>query len=167
MLAWWGEQYDEPWFVLTDLAPTTCAATWYGLRNWCEQGFKCNKRGAWQWQLTRMHHPHRAALWTVAVASDIECDTLLQNPDLPDWSTLLCLTATLAPARAAHTDQPTRRIRLLRLLRLGRLWLLAQAIAHRTHALPSALQPEPWPAPPPKAKDNRRSPSRNTVLIPL
>ena len=57
LLAWWGEQYEEPWFILTDLAPAACAATWYGLRSWCEQGFKCNKRGAWQWQHTRMHHP--------------------------------------------------------------------------------------------------------------
>ena len=51
---WQGEQYEEPWFILTDLSPTACAATWYGLRSWCEQGFKCNKRGAWQWQHTRM-----------------------------------------------------------------------------------------------------------------
>jgi hypothetical protein len=164
LLAWWGEPYDEPWFVLTDLAPATCAVTWYGLRNWCEQGFKCNKRGAWQWQLTRMYHPQRAArlwlalavatFWTVAVASELEAGTSLQDPDQPDWQALLDLAATLAPAQP---DRPARRIRPLRLLRLGRLWLLVQALAHRPLACPSLLQPEPWPAPPPKSKKTRRA----------
>ena len=170
LLAWWGEQYEEPWFILTDLSPAACAATWYGLRSWCEQGFKCNKRGAWQWQHTRMHHPQRAArlwlalavatLWTVAVASDLECDTALQPPDQPDWHTLLDLAATLA---SAASGQPARRIRPLRLLRLGRLWLLAQAIAHRSLPLPTTLQPEPWPAPPPNTKKSRRAPSPDAV----
>ena len=162
LLAWWGEQYEEPWFILTDLSPAACAATWYGLRSWCEQGFKCNKRGAWQWQHTRMHHPQRAArlwlalavatFWTVAVASDLECETSLQAPDQPDWHTLLDLAATLSPARS---DQPARRIRPIRLLRLGRLWLLVQAIAHRPLPLPTTLLPEPWPAPPPNTTKSR------------
>jgi len=44
LLAWWAPANEDPWFVLTDLAPTDSAVTWYGLRTWCEQGFKCNKR---------------------------------------------------------------------------------------------------------------------------
>ena len=64
LLAWWGEGYSDPWYVLTDLDPEACAVEWYGLRSWCEQGFKCTKRGGWQWQQTQMRDPNRAArLW--------------------------------------------------------------------------------------------------------
>lgn len=139
LLAWWNEANTDPWFVLTDLAPTQSAVTWYGLRTWCEQGFKCNKRGGWQWQLTRMHHPERAArlwlalalatLWMVSVGADLECGTNLHDPDLPDLHLLL-------------DHKPARPIRLFR---LGRLWLLVKAIAHLPLALPQHLLPEPWP----------------------
>lgn len=145
LLAWWGEGHRDPWFVLTDLAPTDCAVTWYGLRAWCEQGFKAIKRGGWQWQLTRMHHPEHAArlwlalalasLWMVSVGSDLELRTALDDPDLSNVFPLL-------------NHQPQRRIRLLR---LGRLWLLVQAIARQAIHLPQQLFPEPWPAPLPPA----------------
>lgn len=141
LLAWWGEGCSDPWFVLTDLAPTTCTVTWYGLRTWCEQGFKCTKRGGWQWQLTQMQHPTRAArlwlalavamLWTVSVGTDLECGATLNDPDEPDFHTLLDL-------------KPARR---LRLLRLGRLWLLVKAITRQALHLPQQLRPEAWPAP--------------------
>lgn len=82
LVAWWGAGHEEPWFVLTDLSPNGCDATWYGLRTWCEQGFKCNKRGGWQWQQTRMTDPERAArlwlalsvasLWMVTLGSQLE-----------------------------------------------------------------------------------------------
>jgi hypothetical protein len=141
LLAWWAETNQDPWFILTDLAPTDSAVTWYGLRTWCEQGFKCNKRGGWQWQLTRMRHPERAArlwmalalatLWMVSVGTDLECGANLDDPDLPDLHDLLDL-------------KPKRRIRLLR---LGRLWLLVKAVAHQAFHFPQQLLPEPWPAP--------------------
>ena len=71
LVAWWGEGYTDPWLLLTDLAPEGCDAAWYGLRGWCEQGFKCFKRGGWQWQYTQMSAPDRAArLWlALAVAT--------------------------------------------------------------------------------------------------
>ena len=50
LVAWWGEGYTDPWFLLTDPGAGASAAAWYGLRGWCEQGFKCFKRGGWQWQ---------------------------------------------------------------------------------------------------------------------
>jgi hypothetical protein len=141
LLAWWGEGHADPWFVLTDLAPTDCTVTWYGLRTWCEQGFKCTKRGGWQWQLTQMQHPARAArlwlalavamLWTVSVGTDLECPSTLDDADRPDLHTLLDL-------------KPVRRIRLLR---LGRLWLLVNALSHQALRLPQQLLPEPWPPP--------------------
>lgn len=140
LLAWWAEGNQDPWFILTDLAPTDSAVTWYGLRSWCEQGFKCNKRGGWQWHLTQMHHPERAArlwlamavatLWTVSIGTDLECGTNLDDPDLPALHALL-------------DHQPKRRIRLLR---LGRICLLVMAIAHRRLHFPRQLSPEPWPA---------------------
>jgi hypothetical protein len=141
LLAWWAETNEDPWFILTDLAPADSAVTWYGLRAWCEQGFKCNKRGGWQWQLTQMHHPERAArlwlamavatLWMMSVGTDLECGTQLDDPELPDLQNLLDL-------------KPKRRIRLLR---LGRLWLLVCALAHQALHFPKQLCPEPWPEP--------------------
>ena len=71
LLAYWGETYQDPWLVLTDLAPECADACWYGLRAWIEQGFKHTKRGGWQWQYTRMEDPARAErLWMpIAIAT--------------------------------------------------------------------------------------------------
>ena len=38
-----AELHDEPWLLLTDLAPEAGNAVWYGLRSWIEQGFKVIK----------------------------------------------------------------------------------------------------------------------------
>src|SRR5919206_374226 len=59
LVAWWEAGHKEPWFILTDLDPDGCDAAWYGLRTWCEQGFKIYKRGGWQWPQTRMTDPGR------------------------------------------------------------------------------------------------------------
>ncbi|MGH2409445.1 MAG: transposase [Chloroflexota bacterium] len=71
LLARWEEGHQDPWLILTDLAPLSCDVCWYGLRIWIERGFKLTKRGGWQWQATRMTNPERAArLWlVVAVAT--------------------------------------------------------------------------------------------------
>jgi hypothetical protein len=71
LLACWEEGYTAPWLILTDLPPEASEASWYGLRAWIEQQFKCIKRAGWQWQRTRMTQPDRAArLWlAVAVAT--------------------------------------------------------------------------------------------------
>jgi hypothetical protein len=71
LLGWWGAGYQEPWLLLSDLAPQQSDASWYGLRSWIEQGFKDSKRGGWQWQHTRMEDPERAErLWlALAVAT--------------------------------------------------------------------------------------------------
>lgn len=142
LVAWWGEGHAEPWFVLTDLPPEGSDAQWYGLRGWCEQCFKCGKRGGWQWQQTRMRDPQRAArlwlamavatLWMLTIGSDLEIGPTTAAPDLPDLLPIL-------GARAAH------RPRRLRLFRLGWLWLLVQLIHGRPLPLPTRLIPEPWP----------------------
>jgi hypothetical protein len=142
LVAWWGEGHAEPWFVLTDLPPEGCDAQWYGLRSWCEQSFKCGKRGGWQWQQTQMRDPARAerlwlamavaTLWMITLGSDLELGPSDQLPELPDLRPLLGLLGAGRPRR-------------LRLFRLGWLWLLVQLIQGQDVPLPERLVPEPWP----------------------
>jgi hypothetical protein len=68
LLGYWGEEHQDPWLVLTDLAPECADACWYGLRAWIEQGFKHSKRSGWQWQHTRMDDPARAERLWMAIA---------------------------------------------------------------------------------------------------
>ena len=143
LAAWWGTGHEEQWFVLTDLPADGCDATWYGMRTWCEQGFKCTKRGGWQWQQTRMTDPDRAArlwlalaiamLWMVTLGSELEAGPTTEIPDLPDLRPIL----DIAP-------QVSRR-RCIQLFRLGWLWLLVQLITAQPLPLPRQLVPEPWP----------------------
>ncbi|MCA1599461.1 MAG: transposase [Chloroflexi bacterium] len=153
LVAWWGEGHKEPWYILTDLAPEGSDAQWYALRGWCEQGFKCIKRGGWQWQLTQMAEPSRAervwlalalaTLWVVSVGSELEVGGAREGEPravvereaevaMPDVRALLGLGAPSQPRR-------------LRLFRLGWLWLLVQGLKGQALALPQCLKPEPWP----------------------
>jgi hypothetical protein len=143
LVAWWGEGHDEPWFILTDLAPEGCDASWYALRAWCEQGFKCTKRGGWQWQHTRMTDPDRTArlwlalavatLWMVSVGTDLEVGPAPDNQDMPDLRAILGVMS-----------QQTQH-RRHRLFRLGWLWLLVLLVTAHPLPLPRRLIPEPWP----------------------
>ena len=140
LVAWWGAGYAEPWYVLTDLDPDGCAVEWYGLRAWCEQGFKCTKRGGWQWQQTQMTDPRRAErlwlalavamLWMVSLGTELEVSPPETAVALPDLRPLL---------------GGTKRVRRMRLFRLGWLWLLARAVTAQPLPLPQRLVPEPWP----------------------
>ncbi len=142
LVAWWGAGHAEPWYILTDLAPDGCDAQWYALRGWCEQGFKCTKRGGWQWQQTQMTDPARAArlwlalavatLWMISVGSDLEVGAAADGVELPDLRDLLGIGAATQPRRT-------------RLFRLGWLWLLVQAVRGRALPLPTRLVPEAWP----------------------
>jgi len=146
LAAWWGAGYKEPWFILTDLPAAACDPAWYAVRTWCEQGFKCNKRGGWQWQQTRMTDPARAArlwlalavasLWVVSVGSEVEGSPAAVSPALPALPDLAAIRELLAVGR---------RPRRIRLFRLGWLWLLVQAITAQPLPLPQRLVPEPWP----------------------
>ncbi len=143
LVAWWGEGHDEPWFILTDLPADGCDAAWYGLRTWCEQGFKCTKRGGWQWQQTRTTDAGRAArvwlalavasLWMVTLGSELETGQTDETAELPDLSSILAATTKVG------------RRRRLRLFRLGWLWLLVRLITAQPLPLPQQLVPEPWP----------------------
>lgn len=142
LVAWWGEGHAEPWFVLTDLQADGCDAQWYALRSWCEQSFKCIKRGGWQWQQTQMKDEARASrmwlamavatLWMVTLGSAVELGRCDNAPDLPDLSAILGVRAAQRP-------------RTLRLFRLGWLWLLVQLIEGQELPIPRRLVPEPWP----------------------
>lgn len=143
LLAWKDERYADPWYILTDLDPDACAIEWYGLRGWCEQGFKCTKRGGWQWQQTRMTDARRAErlwlalavamFWMVSNGTELEVGEmtdLTDVPELPDLQRLLGKTG---------------RVRRLRLFRIGWLWLLVRALQGKPLPLPQRLVPEPWP----------------------
>lgn len=150
LLAWWGEGHAEPWFILTDLAPQACQADWYGLRTWCEQGFKCLKRGGWQWQSTRMTDPARTArlwlamavamLWVVSVGSAWEDATSAELPLL------------IQPRQPANPAQSTRQ-RRTRVFRQGVIRLLVLSITGRPLPMPEQLEPDPWPLPDPSIHD--------------
>jgi hypothetical protein len=50
LMACWEEGYEEPWFLVADLAPDQAEGLRYGMRSWIEQGYKLLKSGDWQWQ---------------------------------------------------------------------------------------------------------------------
>lgn len=143
LTACWSQDHSEAWYVLTDLPPQACEVTWYGLRSWCEQGFKCLKRGAWMWQHTRMTDPERVArlglalavatLWMLSVGSEVE--DRLNDETLPSLYGLL------------RQSTRTPRQRQVRVLRLGLLWMLVRLVQGRTVPFPQRLSPECWPPP--------------------
>jgi len=156
LVACWEPGYTAPWFVLTDLPPAACTASWYGVRTWIEQGFKVIKRGGWQWQHTSMTDPARAerlwlalavaTLWVVSTGDAVEQD--LERPVISD----------LSPR--APTARP--RSRLARLFRLGQLALLAAAVTGRPFPQPHALSFLPLSPPPDLPQPSTPLPVRDT-----
>ena len=133
------------WFILTDLDPDGCDASWYGVRTWCEQGFKVYKRGGWQWQQTRMTDPDRVArLWLALVVATLWMVSLgssLEDGGVPG----LLDSVDLAPVAELVQAQLGGRPRRTRLVRLGWLGVLVQLITGQPLPLPQPLIPEPWP----------------------
>jgi len=143
LLACWAEGHQDPWLMLTDLAPDQAQVAWYGLRTWIEAGFKHTKRGGWQWQNTRITDPARATrfwlalavatLWVVSVGG--EADATLPASSLPD------LPATHVARRTTRRSRP----RLPSCFRRGVLVILAALL--RGAPLPlGRFCPEPWPS---------------------
>ena len=60
LVAVWGADQQQPWFLLTDLPPAAVSLRLYGLRVWVEQGFRILKREGWHWHRTRRLAPRRA-----------------------------------------------------------------------------------------------------------
>jgi Transposase DDE domain len=144
LLACWEEGYTAPWLILTDLPPEASEASWYGLRAWIEQQFKCIKRAGWQWQRTRMTQPDRAArmwlavavatLWLLSVGGVAE-DTIPE-------STLLDVADALAGQRR---QRRATRLRLVSIFRRGWIMILVAWLEQQPLPLGGFI-PEPWPA---------------------
>jgi hypothetical protein len=144
LLTRWDEGYEEPWLVVTDLAPEQADVVWYGLRAWIEHGFKQTKRAGWQWQYTRMTDPHRvtrfwlaiavATLWTISVGGETD-ETLPASTldELPETH--------IARRRTTHRSRP----RLLSCFRRGIGVILAALINGNPLPL-GRFCPEPWPS---------------------
>jgi hypothetical protein len=138
LLAYWGEGYEEPWLVVTDLPPAAADVCWYGLRAWIEQGFKRIKRGGWQWQYTRMDDPARAERLWLAVALATwwllsvggEADAAVQQETLPE-------VPKTEGGRRPHG-------RLVAVFRRGWTQIMAALLCHEPLPLGRG-QPEPWP----------------------
>lgn len=72
LVALWEEGYEEPWLLMTDLAPADCRGAFYGLRRWIEQGFRVMKSGAYHCERLRVTDPERAErIWLVLAVSMI------------------------------------------------------------------------------------------------
>lgn len=60
LLAHWGENYSDPWLVLSDLSPNQADVSWYQLRCWIECSYRDLKSDGFDWHKTRLRHSDRA-----------------------------------------------------------------------------------------------------------
>lgn len=137
LLAYWAEEYEEPWFLLTDLPPSCSNACWYGMRAWIEHGFRIQKRGFWQWNKTRMREPQRATrLWLVmSVATIWLCSVGGKIDETIPEGTILSITE----ASVMITKK-----RAVSVFRRGWIHILFSILFH--DLLPFGhFCPEPWP----------------------
>jgi hypothetical protein len=173
LLARWEAGYDEPWFLVTDLAADQAEGLWYGMRSWIQGGYKLLKSGGWQWQATRLTDPDRVErLWLVLAvatcsvraiggAADEEefADVTVKEPVSPSPTATARPAAASGPAQARPrrrgaseretvTRRPRRRRtgtneRLVSVFRQGLAVLVSVLIAG--HALPKpSWKPEAW-----------------------
>lgn len=150
----WSEPCAEPWIIATNLPPQEAKATWYGLRNWIERGFKHDKTGGMRWNNTRMEDPDRASvLWLVmAVARHL---SLLGGARF--HQTTVAPTAKATPSEVLLPPPPLPRNPLFTgrsprpVLSMFVTGLLAMRMAIFCGQLPlaTALCPAPWPERPP------------------
>ncbi len=154
MIVVWDRGQEEPWVVMTDLAPSEAGVCWYMLRFWIELGFRMQKSFGWQWQNTRRVDPERvsrhwlamsvATLWTLAYGTRVE-----DANDLGiDPSRLRSPPKLLAPTHRSATSEPRR---IVSVLRLGVSWL--RRLLHKGRLWRRVwLLPEAWPKPPSNMK---------------
>jgi hypothetical protein len=138
----WDEEQEEPWLLLTDLAPDDVDGAWYGLRVWVELGFRALKSMGWQWERTRRRDPGRiarhwlvlaiATLLSLAVGTRLE-DAAQQG--IPPGRLRRPRTPTPRSARVRRTSLFARGLAWLRTLVLrGTRWWTAWWL--RPNALP-------------------------------
>ena len=141
MLVIWAEGQDEPWVVLTDVAPAEVGAGWYALRMWIECGFKVLKSVGWQWERMRRTDVTRvgrmwlvlsvATVWTVATGTRV-ADAQAQGKAPQQLRT---------PGATPATGKRT-----VSVFQLGITWL--QHLARTRLWTRLWLVPDPWPEPP-------------------
>lgn len=136
LVALWEEAYDEPWYLITNLAPDACEGAYYGLRTWIEQGFRCVKSYGFEWEHSRVREPGRmerlwlvyavSLLWTQAVAGQIEAQAQL------------AMTLGLGRSELGGMRRVSR-------FRLGLVLILLALIQGQALPLPQALHPAAMP----------------------
>jgi Transposase DDE domain len=166
LVAFQGEDYAEPWLIVTDLSAEVAQASWYGLRGWIEHGYKQIKSEGWNLPRTRIRDPQRlqrlwlavavATMWVVEVGGEAEVDGQQgeeekappeeATPNLPDLNPPQPAAKTTEPAqkpasKAAEPSAAPQRIWSV----FARGWnLLRNALACGVLLLGS-WHPEPWP----------------------
>jgi hypothetical protein len=140
LLVVWEAEHDQPWLVLTDLAPDAVGVAWYGLRVWVELGFRALKSLGWQWERIRRTHADRVARhWLVLAVATLV--TLAYGTRVEDAAALGVAPANLRHPRPLPADRAWRRhtslfaaglaqgvVHLLRGGRWQRLWLRPQPL---------------------------------------
>ena len=159
LVVWYVEQ-EEPWIILTDLAPDRVGPSWYALRFWIELGFKALKSLGWKWDKTQRTDPTRVSRhWLVlSVATLLALAYGTRVEDANDCGiapgNLRAPPKALAPNHRDSRSRPARTVSvfrhginwLRRLMLKGRLWLRVW------------LLPEPWPQPKPDLEITCHSP---------
>jgi hypothetical protein len=140
----WEAGQDEPWLVLTDLAPAAVGVAWYGLRVWVELGFRALKSLGWQWaRMRRLHADRVARHWLVLAVATLL--TLAYGTRVEDAHTHGVAPANL---RAPRTQPPDPDRRAVSVFTRGLAWLRVPVVRgrrlwRRVWLLPQAL---PTPA---------------------
>jgi hypothetical protein len=142
LLVMWDDAQEDPWLLVTDLAPTLVSPTWYGWRMWIEEGFKALKSGGFHWERTRMTDPARAErLWLVLALAALRCaavDSLPEPPPRHAPPPHFRQTAA-SPIKSAYPR--------LSLIKRGMLTLLAAALRGRD-TLSFSLRAQAFPPAP-------------------
>ena len=130
LVAGWGADQQQPWFLLTDQPPAAVSLEVYGLRVWIEQGFRILKREGWYWHRTRRLAPRRVARhWLVMAIATLL--TLAHGTRVEDAHLLgrhpwhLTQAPRALPVRTAARGVSVFRLGLTPLRRLcyqGRTW---------------------------------------------
>ena len=148
LVVWYSEQ-EEPWIILTDLAPDQVGPSWYALRFWIELGFKALKSLGWQWDKTRRTDPARVSRhWLVLSVATLLA--LAYGTRVEDAQDRRIAPGNLrAPPKALspnHRDPRSRPARTVSVIRHGIDWLRRLLLKGRLWSRVWLL-PEPWPEP--------------------
>jgi hypothetical protein len=107
LLACWEAGCEEPWFLVTDLAPDQAEGLWYGMRSWIERGYKLLKSGGWQWQATHMTDPDRVErLWLVLAVATCSVLAMGGEADEDEFAAATVPEPVSPSARAATKPLP-------------------------------------------------------------